>query len=891
MIRRNRSRACALVAATVVAAGVALAGGAPTAGADESLVESATWQPFPADTVGHGFVAVDDGARVGYAFSGTLGGTWRRVQALDLDTGRARSAVTEIRPMASRTPVLVDTRRHVLIYAETHNGDFGSAGGSFLVGAALRGKEVKEVFRVASPVGNLRIAGLAFDETGDDILVVGTAEGSGQNVVQGSSVVQVQRVSVDALVRNTLTARWPEAYALPPGACPTLLQTNQPAGVLAYGDRVYVACRGVSATGTAAFVPQAAATSNAIVQVSGAGRTRAATPSVRLYRTPGNFAIAGESFTAPRTRRFLLVESSGYIGLRVFDTDHGRYVGRINAGKQTLYGAVADEKTSRVYFASYDETVGLGFGDAAALVPTQGERIPVPYAAYIGNGTPRRMSFDSAKRRLLLPIRRQTDDGRQVESVLVFNDKSDPYRAPAPIDHALGSIDAVDRAGVTDSSIATTARAYGADYQLIGGTANLLQNASGVDTRGVARPGSRHLRQAYVKSSSLTGDGAESKATTGEEDQTTDQDRNSATAPSPAPSSATAGSRFAPVAECADYGVGKTEAAAPRAKTTCDLRGELVTATTDFLADDAVLVTTPGVGHESPVLAPIQTGRSHTEVRQQRLPNRGPLVTTIKTVTDNVTIGDVASFGRVTQTVTLSVQGRTGTASVKRETAITNVVVQGRDVCGSQCHPAQVQQQVNAALNGRGFVEFPAAHLVAEKRGTYAELTQDFWYHAERVLDYDKPNDDYVVPVMSIHYWMDFTSKSRLVVDIAGVAATASYRVYPLGSDDFDDDGGDDGGDGGVVIPDVDDPRPVPTLAPSGPAPVPTNAPAPQAAGPEDGPVNTIVDRLSLSLRSLREAIPLLLIWALLAVPTYLAARRRLLLELPMLTRDEELTT
>ena len=891
MNRTYRSRACALVAATVVAAGIGFAGGIRTAGADESLVETATWQPFPAGTAGHGFVAVDDAARVGFAFSGVLEGTWRRVQAIDLDTGRPRGPVTEIAPLASRTPILVDERRHVVIYADTHGGETGVPKSSSLVGLALRGNAVKEVFRVASPLGNLRIAGMAFDESGNDLVIVGTADGDGQNIVQGTSVVQIQRVSVDALVAGTLTKRWAEAYSVPNTSCPTLIQTYQPTGVLAYGDRVHVACRGVSVFGTAGFVWHASATNNAILQISGLGATRAASPSVRHFRTPGNFAIAGESLTAPGTRRFLLVESSGYIGLRVFDTTHGRYVGRINAGKQTLYGAVADERSSRVYFTSYDETVGLGFGDVAGLVPTQGERLPTPYAAYIGNGTARRLSFDSAKRRLLVPMRRQSDDGRQVESVLVFADKSDPYRAPRPIDHSAGSIDAVDREGVTDSSIATTARAFGADYQVIGGTANILQNVSGVDTRGVARPGSRHLRQAYVRSASLTNDGAIATATTGEEDATTNQDRHSGTAPSPAPTQATAGSEFAPVAECSDYGVQATKDEAPRATTTCDLKGELVTGFAEFLADDAVLVTTPAVGQTAPVPAPVQTGRSWTEIRQQRLPNRGALVTTIKTVTDNVTIGDVAAFGRVSQVVTVTVHGRSGTAKVERKVTISNVVVQGRDVCGSQCHPAQVQQQVNSALAGRGRIEFPEAVEFTDKRGTYAEFTQDPWYHAERVLDYDKANDDFVVPVMSIEYWLDVTSKSRLVVDVAGAAATTSYRVYPLGSDDYDGGDGDLGGDDGVT-PDVVLPRPGGTQPPfGGPVPPPPATAAPQADGPADALVNTIVDRLELSLRTLAEALPMLLIWALLAVPTYLAARRRLLLELPMLTRDEELTS
>jgi hypothetical protein len=55
-----------------------------------------------------------------------------------------------------------------------------------------------------------------------------------------------------------------------------------------------------------------------------------------------------------------------------------------------------------------------------------------------------------------------------------------------------------------------------------------------------------------------------------------------------------------------------------------------------------------------------------------------------------------------------------------------------------------------------------------------------------------------------------------------------------------------------------------------------------------DGILGGVLGRVRLSLRSLGDALPLLMIWALLGVPAYLSARRRLLLELPMLTRDED---
>lgn len=892
MIRWHR--AVALAAATACAAAVAVVGAGTSVVADDSgLVVAGEWS-LPKDTIEHGFVAVDDVARVGYAFSNNAtNAVFSRVQAIDLDTGKPRSAVTPTRRIPTRAPVLVDTRRHVVIYAETHPTSHTGPLDSHLVGITLRGKEVKEVFRVPSPLGLLRIAGMSFDDAGDDLVLLGTADGAGQNAASGSSLVQLQRVSIDGLMAGKAVRRWTNPVQLDPGVCQTPLQTLQPAGVLVSRESAWIGCRGGSNFVQGTNGQNVTGASTLILRIDGLGTKPVPATSHRVYRTPGNFTLGGESVGDDRTRRFAVIESSGYIGLRVFDTDHSRWVGRVNAGSYTLYGVTVDPRTSRAYFISQDAKVGIGYGDLAALVPTQGERLTTPYSALIGRGIQRRISFDSVKRRLFVPLRRLDEQGVEVESVMVLRDKSEPYVAPDRVDHARGTIDAVDREGVTESSITSVARAYGVDYQLIGGTANLFQNWVGPDARGQARPGSRHVRAAYVKSATLTGDLALGYATTAEEDATTDQDRHGLTAPSPAPSDATAGSSFAPVAECSDYGVAKTRTAVPGAVVECDLKTETVRGEALFQGDDAVLITVPQSRQQAPVRAPVQVGRAWTEVKEQRGAKRGALVTTVTTTAENVTIHDVVRVGRVTHTVVATAHGRTGTAKVERTATISDVTVNGQSLCGSACDMKVVQREVNRALNGRGGIDFPPAEVVVDPRGTYAELRQDPWYHAERVLDYDKANDDYVVPVMSVQVWLDSTAKSRLVVDVAGLSAAASYRVFPLGSDDYDggDDGGSDDGGGGDSLPDVV-PTAVPTLVPAPGTSPAAPAPAPAvASGSQDGLVNTVVDRLSLSLRTLGEAIPLLLIWALLAVPTYLAARRRLLLELPMLTRDEELTT
>lgn len=879
MTRWRRGRATALLTAAGLVALVATAGPArPDATDGSSLVPVAEWRIFPRDTVEQGAVVPDEVAGVGYAFSGTKPGEWSRVQAVRLATGKLLGKPLAIPVISPAAPMVIDAARHTIVVAESYsNGSsFGATGN--LLGIAYRGGTLVQAFHVTSPLGYLRIAGFATVD--DDVLVVGTSDGVGQNIVAGTGIVEVQRVSLADLAAGRATTRWTQPLQLPDGACPTLIQTSQPAGVLALGDRIYLGCRGVTAAGTGGFVPQGALNGAAgVAEVSGAN-PKVASPSTttRVFRSAGNFQNFGETVADPRTHRMLLVESSGYLGMRAFDADHHRYVGRIAAGQAGLAGAVVDEHRGRVYFASYDSNVGIGFSDIAPVVPTQGERLTDPYAAWLHRGGTRRLTFAPEARRLYVPLERLDNDGTSVQTILVMRDTSDPYRPAGAPDYGAGAIDAVDKEGVTDSAIAASAQAFGADYQVIGGTANLVQNITGSDTRGVARPGSRWLRTAYVKSANLTGDGAIAYATIAEEDATTDADRHSVSA----------GDTFAKIAGCSDYGAGPDKHTEAGALAECDLAHDSAHGSATYRHDDGVLVTSPAAT-TAPYPAPVQVGAAHADIAETR-PGRGALTTVVTASADNVSILDVVRFGHVSQTITVSAHGRTGTAKVDRVVRVDEVEVNGARLCATSCPLDLVKDRVNAALDGRAYVEFPTGAVTKPTRGTYAEYTQDAWYHAERVLDYDKATDDRIVPLMTVETRLDGTSKSRLLVELAGVNGTAGYRVFPAGHDDFGGDGNTGGGtdDGGSITV----PRVIESTAPTTGVPQPrasASAP-PSVASGGDGVVSALIDRVRLSVRSVGEALPLLMIWALLGVPSYLAARRRLLLELPMLTRDEDVT-
>jgi hypothetical protein len=877
-MKRSRGRALSLVAVATCAVVAVGAGVALHAGADDAReVVTSDWSVLPKDTVGHGFLATDPASRMGIAFSATAdNGVWTRAQAIGLDSGKPLAAPASIVAFTTRAPLFVDHRRHVFIYADTYGNGTTAPRSSSLIGLAVRGGKVTQVFSVTSPLGYLRVAGLGADESGNDLIVVGTADGAGQGLVSGASAVQVQRMSLDSLLAGKADTRWTSPVQLPAGVCASLIQTTQPAGVLFAHGNLYLGCRG-NGTFVSNFInPLNNGSVNGVLEVKGLTPTGSPTVTGRMYRMPGNYVLAGESIPAPGSRRFVLVES-GYVGLRVFDTDHDRFVGKINAGSQSLFGTAIDEHTSRAYFVSIDSSIGLGDGDVGALVPTQGERYPTPFAAWVSQGNARRLSFDENARRLFVPLRKIDESGVPHEVILAARDMSEPYRPPAAIDYAAGALDTVDREGVTDSAIAATAQAFGADYQLIGGPANLFQNVTGVDTRGALGPGTRLLRQSYVSGASLTGDGAVAYAVTAHEDTNTDGNRHTAGA----------GDTFAPQAECSDFGVAKTESSKPGASVTCDLTHDYVHATASFDAHRGLFITS--TASDTPVASPVQTSRSSVEVTEQRGAGRGVLTTTLSATADGVSIADVVRIGRVTQTAVVTSHGRSGTSKVTREVVVHDVSVNGQRVCGTNCPLQQVVDAINSAMNGRFTVDFPAAQLTAAKRGTYAELTQDPWYHAERTLDFGRASDDYPVPAMSVIALVDGASTSRLVADFAAVSGTASYRIFPL---DSGFGGGDDSssGAGGGTITTPGRPGTGTAGAPGTTTSTKTGGTTPAVATPGavPGPIGAVIAGVRLGIRSLGDAFPLLLIWALLGVPAYLSARRRLLLELPMLTRDKE---
>ncbi|MDT7571113.1 MAG: hypothetical protein QOE05_1287, partial [Actinomycetota bacterium] len=337
---------------------------------------------------------------------------------------------------------------------------------------------------------------------------------------------------------------------------------------------------------------------------------------------------------------------------------------------------------------------------------------------------------------------------------------------------------------------------------------------------------------------------------------------------------------------CADFGAGTQEGGVDTVAVTCDLATSHVAAAAEFSPPRAVL-TKAGQPGTVPAGVVVRSAKVGTDVKRA---TDGTSTTTIEAEANGVDVLGVVRIGRVTASLTAAVHGRPGSAKLDYKRTVTGVTVNGADVCGSACSVDQVADAVNRALGGRAVVEFPDGDAYASKKGVVARLTDDRYRHVERVLLDDQPDDNVLLPAMQVTVFTDGTMASRQIVSLAAMSTQAIYRNYRVGSpqDPFPKPPLPTGGTT-VTVPGTPG-RPgtdVITDGPVPPAPTPTVAPLAQGGGP-GGLLGAIGRGVRVAFRSPGTVAGIALMWSLLAVPVYLAARRRLLLDLPRLRRDLE---
>src|SRR4051794_19205046 len=151
-----------------------------SAGEGNLVAENPGWMRLPADTAALPMIAADSAGGTGYVLSGTNPRVWDRAQAVSLTGARPLSKLTAVPPMDKRSPLVVDEKRHLVIYVEALpspiEGTQQPAAGT-VVGVGLRSGAVRVLFEYVSRLSPSEpIEGLSLDDAGDDLLVLGASD-------------------------------------------------------------------------------------------------------------------------------------------------------------------------------------------------------------------------------------------------------------------------------------------------------------------------------------------------------------------------------------------------------------------------------------------------------------------------------------------------------------------------------------------------------------------------------------------------------------------------------------------------------------------------------------------------------------------------------------------
>jgi hypothetical protein len=331
--------------------------------------------------------------------------------------------------------------------------------------------------------------------------------------------------------------------------------------------------------------------------------------------------------------------------------------------------------------------------------------------------------------------------------------------------------------------------------------------------------------------------------------------------------------------QCLDFGTGPVTTSLDSAQASCDLGRQSVRASVEASLPRILVANRTAAGATITVPAAVQVRSASSNVNSYRLAD-GTVRTDISTEADGIDILGLVKLGRVVATTQVVTHGRSKTAAVHYSPTVVGAVIAGQPYCQSDCSLTSLAAAINHALGGRAHVDFPTPDTHASGDGRLAFVQDDFYHHVEQVLFNELPDDTVTVPAMRITVNHDGSAPARTIVSLAALSSQEIYRIFAS------------------EVPSFGPPTPEPSGQPTLP-PVPTPASGntgsltaggegPQVGGPPaiDSPaeaLRAIARGLRIIFRSPGEILGIALLWALLAIPCYLAARRRLLLDLPRL--------
>jgi len=892
--RRGWRPVLAVVLASLSMAPTWLGSVTASAADTEGLSMLQRWAPYPPGTkitrltTTASAIATDVSGRVMYLVT-EADTSDLQVRAFDLDTLRPLGAALHVKKAAPSVPVplswAVDEQHHVLLLAPAPDSRGLSAPVIDVVGMRSGSPVLLSTVKTGLPSATY-IAGLSADPRHGRVWAIAQTVANGGNVLGQAPVGFVLDTwPTRSLAHGSTAGGMASPFRVGP-TCGSPLTSTFPAAVVVARDgrSVYFGC---STGRTIASGGQ----SNVgdFTGVAGLPLRSDGTPDpgadLSLFATPAPNELKIDSFGwAAGSRLTLAFDSPGLTTMVVFDANHRRYVGNVaSPGAKAIVGLAVSPRTGRVFYASDSggqTKAGLGYFEASALPVTQGQFYP-QFDDVIGPGRQAAvMAFDPVTRRLFVPVAEFPHDWSGLAFLQVLRSHLTPFSAPRPSDPDAGAFHGVDRAGVSDSNRAASAGAYGAEYRLVGGTSSLATNVSHFQSlQGSAHPGTRVLDVALAGGLTLSNDSATARAATVSIDDVTNGEINP---------SGDAGLKRIPAQACNSFGARSTTQA-DSISLSCDVDGARTTSDVSF-SPPRVLLSDPQSGHPVTAPSPVQVRNAHVHSLQYRDGARGPLLGKVTAEADGVNILGRIQIGHITATAITSAHGQRSGSAASYKRTISHVVIDGRQICASDCSAHDVVDRINRALAGHGSIDLPDPRPSTSPGGVLAQVMQDRYAHTEQTLFNDVPADSWVAPALSVTINLDSVQPSRLIVNLAAVTSSSFYRLYRLGQSQ-------------PGTPETETPE-LPTVKVGGAPPppdlgtTPTSSPIGQPADVASAPntstsayVADVAKRLAFALRSPRGIFSVACIWALLALPAYLSARRRLLLEAPALVANTSAST
>lgn len=633
-----------------------------------------------------------------------------------------------------------------------------------------------------------------------------------------------------------------------------------------------------------------------------------------IFRMPGDYMNGGVAFDPQSERMFIASRNFGPQGEYIFDGIHGAIVGLINHTGNVMGGCI-DPHSGRYFVGGDAQTdslsVGLLVADMRPTPPDHGRAYPQFAKDPVAQTGP--YACDGVGHKVAMKYK--TTDGKTFARIV--QDKAPVYVAPPKTDPDSYTHDIADTVATTTVNFNALGRAYGARILDVGGQTSLQNNFSNSNLLGnyaqavQVAGATRYLTLAPIgignQSVALSDSSGASGAAAGAlRDSGTTQDMQrpheaipenaNGVFPPQASSHPTVPDEVAGNQVAGQTGTIKDstpEDQWPYGQVSCARApGDSRVTEQDESHGVSVVCDTPNGSSQSEargqdLVGPITIEGAYTRVNVHTDPELG----VVSEATADVGRLSIPAAGIVLEglkaTATSWARGRPNTAKASYERTLARATIAGKTYCDGDCRLSDVVNAINQlpTQNVRAFLPGMDVSLAAgTPRGAAAAIVRDqFEQLNDEVLNRVSPDDEQV-PALRLLIGEDAYQHAFTIVDLAAPETATLRSLSPCSFCDDASDGSltpvldnpplfsqSDGSGGGPDLSDIISPTP----------PAPSPSPSPRIITRLLRPVGQGLTQLAAGITSILTSprkLPLVAaVWSVLAVPVYLASRRRLI--------------